>query len=1038
MSTAPSTIVSVRRTSPYAAAFLLLFSVAWPQSNPIRFDHITTKDGLSQDIVTSVIEDSRGFMWFGTEDGLNRYDGYSIRTYKNNPLDSTTIAGNSIGPMLVDNQGRLWISSNGLNLYDERTDRFIRNVWSPSDPFSLPNDHVTALCRDSGGSIWAGTDEGLARLDSRTGKWTRYKHDALNEASLSASAVRALLVDGRGTIWIGTENGLDRYDASSDRFVRFLYLRNGAKEKDRRFVQSIFEGGDGMIWLGTNGSGLIRFDPRTSVTKRFTYVPHSRNAPADNIIFAIEADHLGRLWIGHFGGLDIFDPSTETFDHYKQSRDEPDAIIGDRVYAIYADTKKAMWLGTYHGGVDRFDPHRHKFALYRSFSVAENSSDGNILSLLEDSKNNVWIGTQTGLAIVRPVPGIDGPDLRQIPTPPAIEVGAITALFEDSHRTIWIGYDKPGTLERLNSRGQVVARYPFQGVRTVTEDRTGNLWFGTREDGLICFSPGSGAATLYRNKPENPDSLWGGGVWCLFTDKAGNVWVSSSGDNECLNRFDVQRHSFTHFGSKSADAHWIPGTNVRSIHEDSSGTLWFGLWGGGLIKYERTANRFTRYLEGNGLPSNYVKAVLRDGRKTLWISTERGISRFDPQTEKFRNYTVDDGLQGDRFYSGSALRSRNGTMYFGGDHGLNVFHPDSVRDDEIPPVVRLTSFKVFDKLLNLPDAIWNVPSLELSYRQDFISFEFVALDYSSPLRNRYAYKLEGFDQEWIDAGERRYAAYTHLDGGTYTFRVKAANGDGIWNDNGTSIQIIIHPPYWKTFWFRFLVAVAIVAAFYLAYRIRLARVLAVERLRQRIAQDLHDDVGTNLSTIALASQSLARKRGSGKEAIEALERIGAVAQRTTDQMKDIVWILKTNNDSLDNLVTKMREVASQLLVGTRFKFEIPTEELLEKVDLEFKRNIFLFYKECLNNIAKHSAATEVTIKADYSGGLFLLQIDDNGKGFDKQSVASGSGLQNLRARAKQIKGSVTINSDPGHGTHISLAVKTTQMRHSFRDKWGVV
>ena len=373
-------------------------------------------------------------------------------------------------------------------------------------------------------------------------------------------------------------------------------------------------------------------------------------------------------------------------------------------------------------------------------------------------------------------------------------------------------------------------------------------------------------------------------------------------------------------------------------------------------------------------------------------------------------------------------------MFFGGNHGLNIFHPDSVRDHDTPPIVRLTNFKVFDKPIDLPDAIWNLSQVELSYQQDFLSFEFVALDYSSPTRNKYAYRLEGFDRNWIDAGNRRYAAYTHLPGGTYTFRVKASNGDGVWNNEGASIRIVIHPPFWETFWFRILALLTTAALLYVAYRIRLGRVLSEERLRQRIAQDLHDDVGTNLSTIALASRSLVQKRGPGKEANEALERIGTVAQRTTDQMKDIVWVLKTNNDSLDNLVSKMREVAGQLLVGKHYTFNAPAEGLLEKVNLEFKRHLFLFYKECLNNIAKHSGATNVVIGVEYLNGMFMINIEDDGKGFAEEAGTTGSGLQNLRARAKQIGGSVTITSNPGRGTHIILTVKMTHLRHIFRAK----
>jgi ligand-binding sensor domain-containing protein/signal transduction histidine kinase len=1017
----------------------LVLSTAFSQPHPLRFDHITTRDGLSQDIVTSIVQDARGFMWFGTEDGLNRYDGYSIHIYKHNASDSTTIAWNTVNAMLVDRQGRLWVSAIGVNLYDERTDRFVRFLNSPADPFSLPYNHVTAFCQDSNGAIWAATDRGIVKFDEGTHHWLEFSHDPHNPASLSSNLALSLMTDRSGTIWVGTRDGLNRFDASSGRFKRFLTTGHETGGRSDNSIVAIFEHRDGTIWLGTDGGGLIRLDPQTGATRRFRGARRDLKAPGSNVLFAISADSRGRLWIGHFAGLDVFDPATERFEHYEQSMNDPGAILGERVYAIFPDKDGTIWLGSYHGGVERFDPHRRKFTLYRSIPVGGSAvPDESIYTILEDSRNRVWIGTQSGIAIVQPVLDIDGLELGPTTLLPEASRDPVVCLFEDSRHTVWVAHEKPGILECFNLRGEIVERFPYTGVQTITEDETNQLWFGTLDEGIICYSPGTGVTTRYRNKPENPDSLWGDGSRCLFADRNGGVWLGSNTGYECVNQFDLATRRFVHYKNNLADTNSMPGADARAIIRDSAGIMWFGFWGFGLTKYEPSTKRFTHYFEKQGLASNYVKGILEDDRKRLWISTERGISRFDPKTGMFRNYTTEDGLQGDRFLSGSAMRSRNGYMFFGGNHGLNVFHPDSVKDHTTPPIVRLTNFKVFDKPLDLPDAIWNLSEVELSYRQDFLSFEFVALEYSSPDRNKYAYMLEGFDRSWIQSGNRRYAAYTHLPGGTYTFRVKAANGDGVWNDEGTSIRIIIHPPFWETTWFRMLALLSIAGLLYITYRIRLGVVLSQERLRQRIAQDLHDEVGTNLSTIALASRSFVRKRSSGKEANEALERIGTVAQRTTDQMKDIVWVLKTNNDSLDNLVAKMREVASQLLVGIHYKFEAPAEELLDRVNLEFKRNVFLFYKECLNNIAKHSGASNVLIKVNHSNGTFLVDIEDDGKGFVERGASSGSGLQNLRARAKILRGSVKIDSKPGRGTHISLAVKTTQMRHGFRAKGALL
>ncbi len=1032
-------VSAARRRTEFAVLLSLLFVVpVRPQSNLIRFDHITTKDGLSQDIVTCIARDVHGFMWFGTEDGLNRYDGYSLRVYKSNPADSTTLPWNSINALLVDRTGRLWVSASGVNRYDERVDGFVRYGHSQSDPHSLPYDHVPALCQDSTGALWAATDLGLARLDERSGHWQVYTHDPRDSSSLSSSYVSALLTDRHGTLWVGTQDGLNRFDAATGKFRRYLSTGRAEPGRSKDAIAAIFEYHDGTIWLGTNGGGLMRFDPRTGAARRYRSGDHDPRATGSEVLFAINEDRRGRLWIGHYKGLDVLNPATGVFEHYGQSADDPDAIGGERIYAIYRDDKNAMWLGSYHGGVERFDPHRHKFGLYRSVPVGTYGLiEENIYSIIEDFRGRVWIGTESGIALFKPVPAIDGIGLGPPLKSPKTSAGAVVALFEDSRHDIWVGHDKPGILERFNSRGDMVARYPYRGVQTITEDETGVMWFGTLEEGIVRYSPADGRATVYRNNPEYADSLWGDGSRCLYADKRGSVWIGTNTGKECVNRFDVASRRFEHYSYNVDDTNSMPGADARAIYKDSVGNYWFGFWGSGLTKYEQAHDRYTRYYDKDGLASNYVKGILADSRNRLWISTEKGISRLNPKTGIFRNYTTADGLQGDRFWSGSAMRSKNGFMYFGGNHGLNVFHPDSIRDDSAPPPVLITNFKVFDKPLGLGDAIWNVPEVDLSYRQDFISFEFVALDYSSSDRNVYAYKMEGFDNDWVQAGSRRYAAYTHLNGGTYTFRVKAANSDGVWNENGASIRIVIHPPYWETIWFRLLAVLVVAGILYSAYRIRLARVLAVEKLRQRIAQDLHDDVGTNLSAIALASRSVARKRATGKASKEVLERIGSVAQRTTDQMRDIVWVLKTSNDSLGDIVAKMREVAGQLLGGIRYTFEGSADGLPGSVNLEFKRNIFLFYKECLNNVVKHSGATKVTISLGYSNGELRLNVQDNGRGFDEKSGSSGSGLQNLRERARLMKGTVTISSERGRGTDISLFVKMTHMRYGLWGKGGV-
>jgi signal transduction histidine kinase len=368
-------------------------------------------------------------------------------------------------------------------------------------------------------------------------------------------------------------------------------------------------------------------------------------------------------------------------------------------------------------------------------------------------------------------------------------------------------------------------------------------------------------------------------------------------------------------------------------------------------------------------------------------------------------------------------------MYFGGTDGLNMFHPDSIRDNPNNPPVVITSFKIFDKPTLLPQSLSATSEIHLTYDQDFISFEFVALDYTAPLKNQYAYRLEGFDRDWIEAGTRRYAAYTRLSAGEYVFRVRGSNNDGVWNNEGAAIRLIISPPFWRTWWFTILALMSVAILLYLLYRYRVNQLFAIERLRTRIASDLHDDVGTDLSSIVLATQSMVRKVPLSPQEQEDVRQIGRIALRTQDMMRDIVWVLNSRNDSLSDMVLKMREVASRVLNNISYSFQGPEVPVTEKIDLEFKRNVFLFYKECLNNIVKHSAASEVRIEVEFRQKEFILTITDNGQGFNPDTPTAGIGLRNLRSRALGLGGNLAISSRPGSGTEISLIVKTPQMRH---------
>jgi signal transduction histidine kinase len=489
----------------------------------------------------------------------------------------------------------------------------------------------------------------------------------------------------------------------------------------------------------------------------------------------------------------------------------------------------------------------------------------------------------------------------------------------------------------------------------------------------------------------------------------------------CL--LDPERGTFRPILSVPEDTLTIGSNLSRAIVEDRNGTLWFANWGGGLNRYNESSGTFTRFDQRHGLPSIFIKSMVLDAAGRLWLSTERGVACFDIATERAKAYATSDGLPVMFFFSGAGARGTDGRICFGGKGGVVAFHPDRLVDNPHPPPVVITRLTVFDRPLFRGGYV-SANDVSLAHDQDYFGLDFVALDYSSPPRNRYAYILEGFDRDWIDAGTRHYASYTHLPGGTFVFRVRAANSDGVWNNAGTSLRISIDPPYWATWTFRIGCALAAALLLTIAFRVRLRTILEVERLRQRIARDLHDDVGTNLSTIVLASEIARKAKGTREDAVAQMDEIAGTALETQDLMRDIVWMLNPSNDSLGSFVTRLNDTAARVLMAIPFTFESSGVEERRNFDLEVKRNVFLIYKEILNNVIRHAGAASVRITFEQADRFLRVTVHDDGRGFDPAAVkGGGNGLANMKERAAIIGGTLTLRSSPGAGTTVCLEAK---------------
>lgn len=974
---------------------LILLLIALPvNAQPMRFQHLTIEDGLSQDIVTAIIQDEEGFMWFSTEDGLNRYDGISVTIYKHIPNDSTSLGSNFVSSLFADHRGHLWVSTTaGVDILDIRTNAF---------------HHVTALGRhisatdfsfSPDSAIWMGSNAGVFRYAD--GVFTR----AVLDRHPIAQNVWGLQFE-RDRMWLIDTSGL-RYCTMEKEQLSTMALPPVFGVLKGWVISQVWRDMRRQLWVSTN-NGIFRFDSALTTYKHYAGGPARNPVLRDGAVRKGIEDRQGTLWFGTMSGLEKYEPSLDTFTHFESDPGNPSGFLGNRVYAFYVDRTGLLWIGTYRGGINMYSPIREKFRL---FTPPPETKAQDIFVINQTPEGELLIGTDNGLYSVASSPGAPWIPYARFAGRSIFSIARL-----DNGRT-WIG--TTGAIEPLDDRHDRSARITLpvhDPIRLIFQDNDGQIWIGTDTYGVYTLDPRTGGVARW-SLPQQPYRT---GAWSMFQDPTRQLWIGTW-NSEYSFRYDRHRGTVLRYGNGPLADVFLSSPPIRVFREDSAQTLWLGTWGGGIYHLDSAYRPVQHFTELDGLASDYVKSMEIDRKGEFWIGTERGLSSFDPKTRTFKTYTQRDGLPSNFFYSGSSFKTMKGILYFGGQKGLVGFNPDSIPRNGTPPPVVITGFRVLDK--PIPPAAWSSEASEvtLRYDQDFFSFEYVALDFTEPKRNQYAYMLEGFDRGWIQAGTRRYAGYTHLDPGTYRFGVRASNNDGVWNNVGATITVIITPAFWMTWWFRVLVMVMIVLALYLSYQYRLRKLLEVERLRQRIARDLHDDIGTNLSAIVLASQITSREN-IPPALHESVDDIRSVAMETQDHMRDIVWMLNPKNDSLDLLISRMKDDTARLLRELPYSFTSP-HELPAKIDLTLKRNIFLVYKEALHNILKHSGASRVEIQVGLEGGTLELNIKDNGKGFDPSTVIPGNGLDSIKERATQIGARLRIQSHPGGGAEIHLSAK---------------
>ncbi|MGD2104065.1 MAG: two-component regulator propeller domain-containing protein, partial [Anaerolineae bacterium] len=719
-------------------------------------------DSLSDSFVSAMHEGRDGVLWVGTNaGGLNALDPQSgqVTRYRHDPDVPGSLSDNGVVAVVEDHLGILWVGTGvaGLNRFDRESGTFDQYRSDPDDPGSLSSDVVTSVYEDRDGVLWVGTDSGLDRLDRETGSFAHYRHDPEDPDSLSSDVVGSIYEDRRGVLWVGTNGGgLNGLDRQTGEFARYQADPTNSRGISEDVVFTIYEDREGVLWVGTANSGLDRFDRDSGEFFHYVHDVADPFSLGNDQVLSIAQDRSGVLWVGTFGGgVSLYDRSTERFAHLYGGFDGPEGLTGEHVWSIYQDRDGVLWFGT-NVGLEAFDPASGRFETYASDPDDPHGLAGPfVVSILEDQGGTLWVGTWDGAMS-----------------------GALSRFDRES-----------GRFDRLD----------IPGAFTIVEDGA-HLWVGTLAGGLAHVDRQTGAVTSYAPDPDDPNSLPDDFVTSISPDPAGGLWVGTFAGG--ISRFERDSGRFVLYQNDPADQRSLSGDTVLSAHIDGEGTLWVGTVAG-LNRYDGSSDDFVRYREADGLVNDVVYCILEDDAGQLWLSSNGGLTRFDPETEAFTVYDATDGLQSE-FNQGSCFESDSGQMFFGGISGFNLFHPEAIASNPFAPPTVFTSLSQAGEDLVPGQLAENVTDIVLRWPSNFFEFEFAGLSYTQRQDNRYAYRLEGLEEAWNTIGTRRFGRYTNLPGGTYTLEAKAANHDGVWNEDPASLRVVVVPPFWQTLWFRIL------------------------------------------------------------------------------------------------------------------------------------------------------------------------------------------------------------------------------------------
>ncbi|MDQ1352562.1 MAG: hypothetical protein QG657_2868, partial [Acidobacteriota bacterium] len=874
----------------------LISTLIWPlkvnslPDDGIEFKHISIKEGLSQGSINCIIQDSRGFMLFGTQAGLNRYDGHNFKIYSHEANKKWSLSHNLAISIYKDSKETIWIGTygGGLNRYDSKTEKFINHNNNPDQFKGLELQNVWAICEDNTGALWIGTDNGLFISNPEKNHFNRFEDQPVT----LPLKVRAIYKDREGTLWVGGDSGLFKYSNDTGKFQHYpivsgnplynevtmiiedqagtlwigtvggIYTFDRKKEifepypgqsLTDKFINVIYEDMDSTIWIGTRADGLYRLNLKSGKIKPFKSIPNDTTSLSSNNISTIYQDRDGFMWIGTAGkGINTFDPGFKRFTLYNNEPDNPSSLNNNEIRGISEGKDGMIWIGTNGGGINRFDPNSKTFEHYEiKPGESPNPRRNYVNTIFMDYEGKLWVGTvRAGLYIFDPKNGK-------------------FAQFQNNYKD------------------------PDESIVELYEDSQKYLWIGTLDNGLTVIDQSRKKFKNFKYNSSDPKSLSNNKVYALREDNKGNLWIGTGSGG--LNKLELEKFAFDEneeifyrFQPDPTKSERISDNFISAIYQDNKGRLWIGTASGGLNRLINERDKsFEVYTTKQGLPDNTSYDILEDSKGYLWLSTNKGLSRFNPGREEFRNYSENDGLQGYEFTRRSACKSRTGALYFGGFNGFNVFNPDEIKDiSSPPPPIVITSFKKLNQDVKLEPSISERHELKLYYKDSFISFGFAALSFSEPGNNQYAYKLEPINNDWIYLGNKHDIDFNNLEPGNYSFRVKGANNRGVWNEQGASLKIIVIPPFWVTWWFRVLLFLALLSGIAGFVKIRTTQIKKQNKKLEEFVLERTNEINQQKEELREANVSLKNeikvRRKAEMALMESQERYRTLVETSPD------------------------------------------------------------------------------------------------------------------------------------------------------------